>query len=228
MGSPLTYNLERVACVTLYLKSSALELTIYQRNSRYRTFWELILKIKNSARSSPWEEFSEEQVLSTKAEFQEIASTLIHWPGERHRQPPCLSLPREVPVGSCDLLTHTPFNPQSPILDSILHSHPAKRCPHATAFFPPLCGMVEPKEKGYFYKLRGVPFCRRGILPAFSIQRLSAPSLWVGNVGSDYFTMPFLVYVTVLVSKTHWGTLPFLESHGLLPLRDALIYFHVI
>ena len=132
-----------------------------------------------------------------KDEFQEIALTLsrlrfTEFTGGRHPQPPCLRLPRGVPVWSCDLLTCAPFHLQSPILDSTVHSHPAKRCLHTTTFFFP-CEMVEPKEKGYFYKLRGARFWRRGILSAFSFQRLSAPSLWIGNAATNHFKSPFLV-----------------------------------
>lgn len=224
MVSPLTCNLERVACVTLYLKSSALELTIYRRNSSYRTFWELILKIKNSARSSPWEEFNEEQVLSTKAECQLWFTDL----GKDIVSPHVLVCPEKSQLGLVTSSPRPPFIRRVPFW-TVYCTVTLQRGVHMLRlYFSPLGDMVEPKEKGYFYKLRGAPFCRRGILPAFSIQRLSAPSLWVGNVRTDYFIMPFLVYVTVLVSKTHWGTLPFLESHGLLPLHDALMYFHAI
>lgn len=106
--------------------------------------------------------------------------------------------PRDFPLNTS---TPPPFL-LSPILDSTLHSHPAKRYPHSTTFF--FSVRWKNQRKVFFTSWEGSPPVGELFSHHFPFMDYSLLGHELELIWKYLFSL-----VTILIWKTHWGKLPF-------------------
>ena len=145
----------------------------------------------------------------------------MQWRGESAL---CLSFPKKFQLAPVIPPEYPPFT-WSPILDSILYSHPTKRGLHSKTFFFFFLWDDRTKDKVIFFRsVKGSLSVGKEFSQHFPFMDSSPSRPWIGNLVTNHLKISLSCWSPSWFERHMEENCLSPESHVLFPSHDTLIY----